>query len=334
METPLEETTTSLERMRTFDSSTLVREAELGTVKNFQRAIEPADRLVALYKRLSPAALPDFSADKLAEVKSRANADYNILNQILSFDPDRTSAERDSIITQLTDTYAPTFNVLHPLIAYSLHRAADFQRLDSDARATLQSIQDRANQLTLELEGAKGEAARILDEVRAIAAETGVSQQASYFRDAANIHNEQAAVWRKRVVTLACATAAFAVASMVIHKLPFLRPESVYDTVQIAISKILIFAVLSYVLYLAARNFLSHTHNEIVNRHRQQALQTYQALVDAAAQSANRDIILNHAAACIFGPQSTGYSSDGPNQAPSAKSVVELLGSNMTKGVS
>jgi len=73
-----------------------------------------------------------------------------------------------------------------------------------------------------------------------------------------------------------------------------------YDTIQLAVSKVLVFGVLSFMLYLAARNYLSHKHNAIINRHRQQALQTYQALVDAAAGSGQSDIILTHAASGIF----------------------------------
>ena len=62
---------------------------------------------------------------------------------------------------------------------------------------------------------------------------------------------------------------AYAVLSLGIHKIPLIAPGNTYETVQMAISKILIFAVISFVLYLSARNFMSHKHNAAVNRHRQ-----------------------------------------------------------------
>jgi type II secretory pathway pseudopilin PulG len=122
------------------------------------------------------------------------------------------------------------------------------------------------------------------------------------------------------------------VASLFLHRVPGIAPQNNFDNVQLMVSKVLIFGVLSFVLFLAARSYLAQKHNAIVSRHRQEALQTYQALVDAAGDEANRDIILTHAAACIFGPQPTGYSQDSSANTPSAKSVVELLGSSVAKG--
>ena len=51
--------------------------------------------------------------------------------------------------------------------------------------------------------------------------------------------------------------------------------------------KILFFAILSYMLSLSARNFMSHKHNAVVNRHRHKALKTFKALADAASNDGN-----------------------------------------------
>lgn len=330
----LEEAVKSLERIQSFDPNTLVRVQELGTAKNFTNVVPPSQRLIDLYRRLSSRALEDFPDDKLNQVKERANSDYQLFQQILQFHADQTTADRDALIASVVQSYIPVFNTLHPLIAYSLHRSADFQRLESDARSTLQSVQDRAQTLTRDLETAKGDATRILEEVRATAAEAGVSQQALFFKEAADTHEVDAASWRKIMVRLAWATGLFAFASITIHKIPFLRPENTYDTVQIAVSKILVFGVLTYMLYLSAKNFLSHKHNVIVNRHRQQALQTFQALVDAAVDSGKSDIVLTHAASCIFAPQPTGYASETSGSSPPIKTVVELVGASVAKSSS
>lgn len=328
----IDEARTSLERMQSFEAATLVQESTLGSAKNFARAVDPANRLIQLYQRLSVRALEDLSEAKLTEVRNRANSDFNQFKQILEFDPDRTSADRDNLVNQVVQAYGPTFDILHPLVAYSLHRSADFQRLDAEARATLQGVSDRANQITGELESTKKQAASILEEVRKTAAESGVSQQAIYFKDAAEAHDKDAEAWRRRVIQLAWATGLFSFASLFLHRIPGIAPKDGYEAAQIAISKVLIFGVLSFLLYLASRNFLSHKHNAIVNRHRHQALLTYQALVNAAADTANRDIVLTHASACIFGPQPSGYTGDGSQSAPSARSVVELMGASIAKG--
>ena len=60
---------------------------------------------------------------------------------------------------------------------------------------------------------------------------------------------------------------------------------------------------------------MANKHNEVINRHRENALKTYKALVDAAGADANRDIVLTNASECIFLSQTTGFgksdSSDG-----------------------
>jgi len=65
-------------------------------------------------------------------------------------------------------------------------------------------------------------------------------------------------------------------------------------------------------LVLSSRNYLANRHNAVINRHRQNALATYEALLKAAGQEANRDIVLTKAADCIFSAQPTGFGkSDG-----------------------
>lgn len=79
-------------------------------------------------------------------------------------------------------------------------------------------------------------------------------------------------------------------------------------------------------LVLSARNFLSHKHNAIVNRHRQNALMTHRALIEAASDHGIREAIMVQAAGCIFSPQNTGYASNASTgESANPKSVVELL---------
>ena len=149
-------------------------------------------------------------------------------------------------------------------------------------------------------------------------------------KEEADKHEEEAEKkWAKRTVGLAVALGVYAFLSIYLHKLPWVKLENTYQTVQFAISKILIFAVISYMLYLSTKNYLAHKHNAVVNRHRQNALMTYTNIADAASEASNRDVILTHAAGCIFSPQPTGYSGEQSGEGASAKTVVELLSTTM-----
>lgn len=326
----------SLTRMQKFDVNSLPREGELGRELNFTAAVEPARLLVELHKRLSVTALDDFPDHFLTIVRDNANNHFQLFTQASEFsvaqqDPNTV---RQSIVKSMTTAYQPAFIALSPLVSYSLHRSADFQRLDSEARATLQSIEDRANEFAEEMEQHGKDAKRILEEIRNVAAEEGVTQQAAHFRAESIGHETQAEIWRKRITKLAWTLGSFAVVSLFIHKIPVLAPKDIFDSVQLGISKVLIFSVIAYMLFLSARNFLNHKHNAIVNKHRQNALMTHRALVEAATESGVREAIMLQAASCIFSPQATGYAQvGGDSDGAAPKSMVEILSKPLSDAV-
>lgn len=327
-QTAKEKAVTSIQRMQDFEPADLAREGDLGKHFTFTEAVEPAKRLVELYGRLAMSVLDDLPPSHQNQLATQADQDFNRFQEILDFDPKQENAQarHTKLIEQVSKAYEGAFNKLHPFISYSLHKSADFDRLENEARSTLQGIRDESAALTNELEQYREEAGKILDEVRSVAAEQGVTQQAFYFKESADSHDTKADGWKTHLIWTSVILGIYAVLSVLIHKIPFLTPNTTFDATQLVVSKILVFAVISYYLYLSARNYLSHKHNAIVDRHRQNALMTYQAIVDAAGDTPNRDVLLVQAGACIFGPQSTGYASDSTGaQQAGAQSVVEFM---------
>ena len=325
----------SLTRVQNFDADSLPRSEKLGEAFSFSGAVRPAQELIDLYKRLSVSALTDFPETVLKKIKSRADSTYNLFEQILDFDAEQQdpSSVRNKLISDVEKAYATIFNDLHPYISYSLHKAADFQRLDEEARATFQSIKDEAEIIHRSLSELESEAQLVLEEIRKVAAEEGVTQQAVHFNSAHRHHTERASDWRKFVNYFAIALGVFAFLSLFIHRIPFLRPETPYDAFQLSVSKVLVFSVIAYMLFLSAKNFLNHKHNAIVNKHRQDALMTYTALVEASGDEGVKDAVLLQAANCIFSPQSTGYTANQNNDAINQKSMVEILSKPFSRTV-
>ncbi|MEQ8694559.1 MAG: hypothetical protein RIC85_04470 [Gammaproteobacteria bacterium] len=327
MATVLEEATASLKRIQDFDPESLPRVEDLGNQLSFKDAVQPARRTIELYRQLSLQTLPSIADKQLDQLKNHADADFNRFDEILKFEvaTENAPGRRDTLISQLRDAYQGTFNILHPLIAYGMTRAVDFQSMENDARAMIQSVQDQVQSITEGLETSRQQAEQILEDIRNVAAEQGVSQQAIYFRDESDRHLSLADSWRKKTVNLALLLGAYAIVALIIHKIPFLTPLDSLQSIQLITGKILIFAVIAYMLILSARNFLSHEHNAIVNKHRQNALMTYTALVDAAKEEDHSDIVLLQAAQCIFSPQETGYTKQGGIRPGASAPVLELL---------
>lgn len=330
----LDETEKSINRMQEFNIAQLPREQDLGSSLNFKEVVRHAEKLISLYKRLSPNVLNDLPDDLLNQVKSQADADFSKLQQILDFktDQDNPSATRQQFIQQIEQSYDPAFKKLYPFISYGASVAVDFQRMETDARAMIQSVRDQTEQLIQELSTDKEQAQQILEDVRKVAAEQGVSQQAIYFKEESESHLEQAEEWQKRIIWLGGILGVYALLTFFMHKIPIINPETTIQAVQLVASKILVFLVISYGLFLSTKNFLSHKHNATVNKHRQNALMTFKAIADASPDDSSKDIILTHASACIFVPQDTGYLKTGGNASNSeSKSFIDLLPKSLIK---
>jgi hypothetical protein len=231
----------SLERIQTFDADLLPREDDLGKKFAFHDAVAPATRLVELYKRLGVSALDDLPQQALTKIRDQSNADYNRFAEILGFDPEQPNAkaQKDTLITQISSSYQATFNALHPYISYSLHRTADFKRLESDARSALQAIRDQADDVAKSMAADKKASEQVLKDIRKVAEEQGVTQQAIYFGESASKHEEQTDKWRKYTIRVAIGLGVYAFLSLFLHHMPGLDPKNTYQTIQVAVSKVL-----------------------------------------------------------------------------------------------
>jgi len=177
-EAVLKTCTESLSRVQTFDASTLSREADLGKQMSFAEAVKPAAAVIAVYTRIPLSALPDFSDGQLSVIQSQANADFSVFNQILEFNATASDAAgtRTNLLTQLRGRRDQLFEQVWQYVAYGVARSTDTSLLETQARSTIQSIEDQSAKLTEQLTQAKVDADAALAAIRAVASEQGVSQ--------------------------------------------------------------------------------------------------------------------------------------------------------------
>lgn len=319
-----EEAEKSLNRVQNFDASALSRVDALGTELNFLDAVPHAEKIITLFQQFPTQYLKDLPPRQAQILQSQADAAYSIFETILKFDPKQGDAyaQRTNLIENLKTQFEPIFTQIMGLISYGSSRMHDFSAIEREARAAAQAAKDRADEAAKGLEEQQAEAQRILEEVRRVAAEQGVSKQATYFREEGASHETQAENWRWWTIYSAIGLGLYAAISATFHRWPLLSPTGPYDAFQLGLSKILIFGVIAYMLFLCAKNFLAHKHNAIVNRHRYNALLTFNALADAANGPENRDIVLTHASGCIFAPQETGYTKGNPHE---STAIIQAL---------
>lgn len=305
----LTETKDAVRRLQDFETTKLARRDELGPF-HFEAALPYAERLKKLYAQMSLQHLDELPQENLPNIRDNANAVFNIFDNVLKFDPQTVENPRqanDALVESLRGTYPHQFNTLQNVISYLASRQRDFSAIEQQARAAAQGATDQAELLKRQLADAEAEAKRILEEIRKTAAEQGVSQQAKYFADEAKEHTDRAADWLMSTKKWALGLGIYAGATLIMAYIPSLAPENAFEAVQISMSKILIFAVIAYMLFLSARTFLAHRHNAVINKHRQNALLTFNALADGTTSDAQRDVVVTAAANCIYAPQETGY---------------------------
>ena len=141
------------------------------------------------------------------------------------------------------------------------------------------------------------------EEILSTVVDETVGQQAEHFKVLAEKHEKSACCWCVATIAAAVLLAGFAVESIFLSDLDVVKNYPI----QAGISKVLVFTVLGSALFFCARNYGAHRHNAVVNRHRENALRTFRVLAATTHSAENRDIVLNQAAQCIFGPRDSGY---------------------------
>lgn len=324
---PLELATASLRQIQEFEVSSLPRRAELGQLA-FDDAVAPAERLVKLYSLIPLTILPELPDDQLNKLNASAERTFKALEDCRSFDMNSVQGPpgpiKENLIKELEAEYRRAWNDLHAIISFAGTRTLDIGRIEVESREVLREVRRETDAAIGSLKASSGEAEKILADVRQVAEEHGVSQQAIYFRTEATEHESRATKWRNATFAVSIAFGVGGALSVFAHKWDILAPENVYETIQLGISKALIFAALAYALTLCSRNFLANKHNAVVNRHRHNALVTFETLANATSGEGQRDVVLSHAAACIFAPQDSAFVRGGGGNAPAAP-VVEVV---------
>lgn len=83
-----------------------------------------------------------------------------------------------------------------------------------------------------------------------------------------------------------------------------------FQALQSLVARVVFVSFLYFFVVWSGRNYAASRHNQIVNRHRRNAMQTFKAFTAATNDPATKEFILRQAVACAFAPQQSGYLKD------------------------
>jgi hypothetical protein len=302
----------------------LVREDELGHSLSFKASEEVFKRLFQLFDKTRDTNFHDIPYSQLTAFSNHLETVIKVIDSIVRFKPSNNNPvnQRTSLMGQLENAYEHLYESSIPI-----------QIINHLSSNNINSKLNEANSLIAELEKKKNDANKQSDEylrkldetlesAERAAAKVGVTKHAHLFQNEAQTHYEKAKFWLKWTIIVLGAIAATALTLM------FIFPRSGSDNheiIQYSIAKIVVLSTLFYGLSICNKNYKAHKHNETLNKHRQNALSTFETFVNAAGNDdQTKNAVLLEATRTIFSSQQTGYlNNDKENE--SSNKIVEIF---------
>ena len=325
---------THLEQLTAIDVDSLVRTDELGQALNFHEGLSCFQHVLQLFRELAETNLDQLPSEKILSLANAAEQARGQFTAILAFSldahPQNPAQDRDDLINEIRNQHHDWFNEIAPIIAYSLRKHTDFERLEQEAREHASRVEHIGSELQDKGEKIVAEAQGLLEQVRRAAQEVGVAQHAVRFKSEADQHKTAAAKWLRAVIVLALVTALLTIANVfyyVVQPADFTTAQ----TIHLAVAKVILFSLFFSALVWVGRVYRSHQHNFVVNQHRQNALTSFETFAKAANDDQAKSAVLLQATNCIFSPQASGYA-DSSAEAPSSPRMMEIIRNIAARG--
>lgn len=269
---------------------------------NYEVAITGSLNIAKILQQADFSLIPQ---DKLDAIRDSIKLVHETLMQIKNFSvkgyPENPLQYRDRFGKEIDQRYNGLFLNTSQYISLSQLINTDFAHIANDARMNLNQIR--------ELKAAyEREAQDIIDVARQAAGLSATPTQINYFGLEAKQCKCRAFYWLGIAGLLAAGTIALLL-WFVIYYVPKLASMNTTALIQSSISKVALFTLAYYLIIFSARMSRAQLHNFTVNKHRQNALETFSALVKSSGDEQTKNHILTYAAQAIFSPQVSGFQS-------------------------
>lgn len=281
------------------------------------------------------------------------------IEQIENAQPDFVARKKDQLINEIRTFCSESFSLTNNnnsngkslLEIYAI--AKSFMKLDSAIEKENKKLQLeltdyileaqkliavlKSNKILVEIEDKKNQAETILKELQKKVSEYSVSDYAIVFQDNAKKHKDLANKWLISGIILAVS---FIGIILAITLLSFLPTEIIDEETGKLIrynltnffTKIIIIAVVVFLMSFAFKQYNINRHQEVLNTHRQNALNSYQLFIKSIIgdDNSSRNALMIQVAKAIYeNSQSTGYLNEKSQNVNSGLiEITKLIGQN------
>jgi hypothetical protein len=285
--------------------------------------------MVAEIRQVPIELVPETTLQNIIRAVKEASERFAAVKSFSPADQGNPREHRDLLLKRLRESHEALFNALALSIAYLRTSPGLLLLIESKAADASRSIAEHAKTVEGRLADTQREAESILESLRRAAGAVGVSQHAIHFLHQATEHKRAATAWL--AATLASAVLGLGGAVMLLYFA--LTGHADYTTasgVQLAIAKLLAFSLLYFIAIVCAKNYGAHRHNYVVNKHRQNALSTFEAFAKATTDEGTRNAVLLRSTEAIFSPLATGYGHSDA-EGPPTPQILEIIRSGVGK---
>lgn len=320
----IEQINSNYEKLTEFQIEDLVRENELGSQLSFKDAESTIIKTIDLFNRAKTVNYEDVPYNLLNNFNKQLNAANERFESFKSFNPNQNNPvnQRDNLITQLDNQYDGYYQHTLPILTVGLLGGNDL----SVQQAKIDQLISDLDKKTKETEKKGEEYLTQLDETlksaEEAAAKVGVSRHSQIFNTESTEHEKQSKIWLKWTVGVLIAIVVAAI--IFIFVFPDTASSSA-EIIQFSITKVIVLSAMFYGLSICNRNYKAHKHNATLNKHRQNALSTFETFAKAAGTDTQiKNAVLIEATHTIFSNQQTGYlNSEKDNE--SSNKIVEII---------
>jgi hypothetical protein len=325
-----------ISQIDTFSIDELVGETRLGPSNSFRDAKELFERIKALADDLRYADLagvPEGTAGRVVQQFQEVVKTFQQIKALIPSNLGNYEVTRANYIQSIRNNYQGLFEASIPLLLYSSLRSSGIKNAESRAAELLATAEKQNNEQIAIVSAAKD----LLANHKKFAQEIAVTGYGTLFAREARRHDIGARIWLGVAGVLAGGVAIIgwmnysntvrmidkfsnAFASGAIQ--PSI-PSSL--TIQFAMAKVILFTIGLSAAYWSARVYRSHRHNSVVNRHRANALTSFETFVGSTTDQEVKNAVLLQTTACIYAPQATGFTSSTDADGESPLKVLEIV---------
>lgn len=172
------------------------------------------------------------------------------------------------------------------------------------------------------------DAKKAAESIQNIANKVGVSKYSSVFKEQADKHSKNAWYWFVGIIFILITVI---VCSFALLKGYFNPPNDASwgIIVQFTTAKLIIFSALCVALSWTIKSYKANKHNEVLNKHRQNALEIFETFVNGTSDEQTKNAVLLQAVQSIFAQQNTGYNDNETETGNTQTKILEFVSSSI-----